>query len=91
MKSIRIIKRAQASDGDKATVEDKKLVEHASRSVAETVKSWIAETEQRKRAQRHSLATLGLVVLMAVTAGFGQATACWSHDRVEQDKLRSGR
>ena len=72
MRSIRIIKRADLRDD--ASVDDKKPAEPVTRSVADTVKSWIAETEQRKRAQRHSLAALGLVILIAFTVSMGQTT-----------------
>lgn len=57
-----------------AADESKKPVETIPRSVADTVKSWIAEAEQRKRSQRHSLAALGLLVLIALTVGMGQST-----------------
>lgn len=75
MRAIRIIKRAQIRDAAEAAAdESKKLVESRPRGVADTVKSWIAETEQRKRTQRHSLAALGLLVLIACTVGMGQTT-----------------
>ncbi|HKS08636.1 MAG TPA: hypothetical protein VJS13_03755 [Pyrinomonadaceae bacterium] len=75
MKTIRIIKRAQMRDATElAADESKKPVEPTPRSLADTVKSWIAETEQRKRTQRHSLAALGFLVLIAFTVGMGQTT-----------------
>lgn len=75
MKTIRIIKRAQIREAtETAADESKKPVEPTTRSLADTVKSWIAETEQRKRTQRHSFAALGLLVLIAFTAGMGQST-----------------
>lgn len=75
MRTIRIIKRAQVRDAAEANAdESKKPVEPTARSLADTVKSWIAETEQRKRTQRHSLAALGLLVLIAFTVGMGQST-----------------
>lgn len=57
-----------------AADESKKPVEPTVRSLADTVKSWIAETEQRKRTQRHSLAALGFLMLIAFTVGMGQST-----------------
>ena len=75
MKTIRIIKRAQMRDVVEAAAdESKKPVEPTTRSLADTVKSWIAETEQRKRTQRHSLAALGFLVLICFTVGMGQST-----------------
>lgn len=73
MRAIRIIKRAQTKDVTDTAVE-KKPVENSTRNLANTVKGWIAETEQRKRSQRHSLAALGLFVLVAFTVGMGQTT-----------------
>lgn len=73
MRSIRIIKRGQIKDAIEITSENKKPVESNTR-LANTVKSWIAEVEQRKRTQRHSLAALGLLVLIAFTVGMGQST-----------------
>lgn len=56
------------------TAIEKRPVETSARNLANTVKSWIAEAEQRKRSKRHSLAALGLLVLMAFTVGMGQTT-----------------
>lgn len=72
MKTIRIIKRAPLRDANDAITENKKTVEPSARSVANTVKSWIAESEQRRRAQRHSLSVLGLVVVIAFAVAKGQ-------------------
>lgn len=74
MRSIRIIKRVQLQEASEANVETKKPAEPSTRSLADTVKSWIVEAEQRKRTQRHSLAALGLLVLIACTVGMGQST-----------------
>ena len=73
MRAIRIIKRAQSKDATN-TVTENKPVEASARNLANTVKSWIAEAEQRKRSQRHSLAALGLLVLIAFTVSLGQST-----------------
>lgn len=72
MRSIRIIKRVQLQEANEPAVETKKPAEPSTRSLADTVKSWIAEAEQRKRTQRHSLAALGLLVLVACTVAMGQ-------------------
>jgi len=63
-------------DANEITADDdsKKPVEPSTRNIADTVKSWIAESEQRKRTQRHSLAALGFLVLIAFTVGMGQST-----------------
>lgn len=75
MRSIRIIKRVQLEEANEPTVEIKKPVEPTPRNIADTVKSWIVEAEQRKRTQRHSLAALGFVVLIACTVAMGQQPA----------------
>jgi hypothetical protein len=76
MRAIRIIKRAQIKDLSDTAVEKKpdEVDGPSARNLANTVKSWIAEAEQRKRSQRHSLAALGLLVLIAFTVGLGQTT-----------------
>jgi len=75
MKAIRIIKREQVRIAAEAAAdESKKAVEPITRSVADTVKSWILEAEQRKRSQRHSLAALGFLVLIAFTVGMAQSS-----------------
>ena len=73
MRSIRIIKRTQIKNAPD-TAGEKKTVEVSARNLANTVKGWIAEAEQRKRGQRHSLAAPGLFVLIAFTIGMGQST-----------------
>jgi hypothetical protein len=74
MRQIRVIKRVQLQEANQPAVENKKSVEPTTRSLADTVKSWIAESEQRKRTQRHSLAALGLLVLITFTVGMAQST-----------------
>lgn len=74
MRSIRIIKRARLQDEEETIVDHKQPVEPTTRNLTETVKGWIAEVEQRKRMQRHSLAALGFVVLIVFTAAMGQST-----------------
>jgi hypothetical protein len=59
--SIKIIKRKQDEDSNELKIsESEKSVEQSRREMASTVKSWIAELQQRKRAQGHliSLRTL---------------------------------
>lgn len=57
--SIRIIKRQRNDDSnDVKTSEGEKSVERSTREIVSTVKSWIAETQQRKRAQSQSFSHL---------------------------------
>lgn len=55
--SIRIIKRNDDSS-DLKTPEGEKSIERTTRDIVRTVKSWIAETQQRKRAQSQSFSHL---------------------------------
>ena len=56
MKSpVKIIKRKRDDDStDLKTSEGEKSVERSTLDMASTVKSWIAELQERKRAQSHS-------------------------------------
>lgn len=57
--SIRIIKRQGNDDSsDLKTPEGEKSIEQTTREIVSTVKSWIAETQQRKRAQSQSFSNL---------------------------------
>ena len=57
--SIRIIKRKSDEDAnDLKTSEGEKSVERSTRDMANTVKSWIAELQERKRAQNQSFSHL---------------------------------
>lgn len=57
--SIRIIKRQGNDDSsDLKTPEGEKSIEQTTREIVSTVKSWIAETQQRKRAQSQSFSHL---------------------------------
>jgi hypothetical protein len=57
---IRIIKRNAAGDAtDLQTATAEKSVEQTTREMVSTVKSWIAEVQQRKRTERHSLLECG--------------------------------
>jgi len=57
--SIKIIKRKQGEDSnDMETCEAEKSVEQTTREMVSTVKSWITELQDRKRAERLSLSQL---------------------------------
>lgn len=57
--SIKIIKRKQNEDAiDLKTAEGEKSVEQSTREMVSTVKGWIAELQQRKRAQSQSFSHL---------------------------------
>ena len=59
--SIKIIKRQCNDDSsDLKTPEGEKSIERTTRDIVSTVKSWIAETQQRKRAQSQSFSHLTL-------------------------------
>ena len=73
MRAIKIIKQKQQPNT--AVAEDKKTVEPSSRNIANTVKSWIAESQERRRNQRRSLAALGVVILITFAVAMGQSTA----------------
>jgi len=60
MKAIKIIKPKQS--GNEAATETQKTVEPSTRKIANTVKSWIEESQQRRRNQPRSLAPLSIVV-----------------------------
>jgi hypothetical protein len=57
---IRIIKRnAESAANELQTATAEKSVEQTTREMVSTVKSWIAEVQQRKRTERHSLLECG--------------------------------
>ena len=57
--SIRIIKRQRNDDSsDLKTPQGEKSIERSTRDMANTVKSWIAELQERKRAQNQSFSNL---------------------------------
>ncbi len=57
--SIRVIKRKQGEEAiNLKTPAAEKSVEQNTREMVSTVKSWIAELQQRKRAQTHSFSPL---------------------------------
>ena len=60
--SIKIVKRKRDEDSnDLKTSEGEKSVERSTREMVSTVKSWIAELQQRKRAQGHSFSDLSVI------------------------------
>jgi len=73
MKSIRIIKQKQ--NANEAATEDKKPVEPSTRKIANTVKSWIEESQERRRNLPRSLTALGVLILVVCTVAMGQSPA----------------
>ncbi|HUS12499.1 MAG TPA: hypothetical protein VMZ30_18670 [Pyrinomonadaceae bacterium] len=66
--SIKIIKRKQNEDAiDLKTAEGEKSVEQSTREMVSTVKSWIAELQQRKRAQVHGFSHLPVITSAPVS------------------------
>ena len=63
--SIKIIKRKDADSIDLKTPEVKKAgeesIEQSTREMVSTVKSWIAELQQRKRGQVHGFSHLPVI------------------------------
>lgn len=72
MKSIRIIKQKQIEHVTETAVE-KTSVQSSTRKIANTVKSWIAESEQRRRDLPRSLSALGLLILITFAVGMAQS------------------
>jgi len=59
MKSIKIVKRKRdENSNDVKTSDREKSVEQTKREMVGTVKSWIAELQRRKHAQRYSFSQL---------------------------------
>jgi len=71
MRAIRIIKQKQ--NANEATTEGKKPVEPSTRKIANTVKSWIEESQQHRRNLPRSLSALGVLILIACTVAMGQS------------------
>jgi len=71
MRAIRIIKQKQ--NANETTSETKKPVEPSRRTIANTVKSWIEESQQHRRKLPRSLAALGVLILVASTVVMGQS------------------
>ena len=75
MKPIRIIKRKRSEDANETTTEIPKPAEPSAQKIVHTVKSWIAESQQRKRSQPRSLAALSIVILIACAVVMAQSPA----------------
>ena len=73
MKTIRIVKQKPDANASEATVESKKSVEPSARQIVNTVKGWIAESQQRKRLERRSLSAITLLILLTFTAALAQS------------------
>jgi len=73
MKPIRIVKR-NANRNENST-ETQKPDEPSTSKIVNTVKSWIAESQERKRSQRRSLTALGVVILIAFAVAMAQSPA----------------
>ncbi len=57
--SIKIIKPKHVEDSNNSrTAEAEKSVEQSTREMVSTIKGWIAELQDRKRTERHSLSQL---------------------------------
>lgn len=75
MKPIRIVKRKWSADRTESTTENQKPDEPSTSKIVNTVKSWIAESQERKRSQRRSLTALGVVMLIAFAVAMAQSPA----------------
>ena len=73
MKAIKIIKQKQSEEASETTTESKKPLEPSTRKIVNTVKNWIAESQQRKRTQRRSLTALRLLILIASAVAMAQS------------------
>ena len=71
MRAIRVIKQKQ--NANEATTESKKTVEPSTRKIANTVKSWIEESQQHRRNLPRSLAAFSVLILIASTVALGQS------------------
>ena len=63
MKTIRIVKQKRSPDASQATSESQKVVEPSTSKIVNTVKGWIAESQERKRSQPRSLTPIGVLVV----------------------------
>ena len=73
MRAIRIIKQKQ--NANEAATEQKKPVAPSTQKIARTIKSWIEESEQRRRNLPRSLTALGVVILIAFAVATAQSPA----------------
>lgn len=72
MRAIRIIK--QKRNANEATTESKKPDEASTQKIANTVKSWIEESQQHRRNLPRSLPALGVLILIACSVAMGQSS-----------------
>ena len=73
--SIRVIKHKDGRSVNPETPENQKAAEPNDRKIASTVKSWIAELQQRKRSHSHSFTVLTVLILMMFAVALGQTPA----------------
>jgi hypothetical protein len=88
MKPIKIIKRKQSEDDNQTPTESQKSDEPSTSKIVNTIKGWIAESQQRKRNHRPSLTTLGFLILLAFAVAMAQSPASTS-DRPLTDAERA--
>jgi hypothetical protein len=75
MRSIRIIKQKRAEDVSETPIETKRPADPSTREIVNTIKSWISESQQRKRGQRRSLSALIVLILFAFAVALAQSAA----------------
>ena len=73
MKPIRIVKRKRSVK--ETTSASAKPDQPNTSKIVNTVKSWIAEAQERKRSQRRSLTALGVLILIAFAVAMAQSPA----------------
>ncbi|HEY2961196.1 MAG TPA: hypothetical protein VGJ37_02200 [Pyrinomonadaceae bacterium] len=66
MKSIKVIKQKRAEGAVTTTTESNKPVAPGTARIVSTIKSWIAESRERKQGQRRSLPILTLVIMVTL-------------------------
>ena len=71
--SIKVIKQKRDHGNSEAATDNKQPADITSRKTANTIKSWIAELQERKRSQRHSLPLLTILILIAFAVTLAQA------------------
>src|SRR5215467_7810983 len=75
MKSIRIIKQKQSEDASETRTGGKKPDEPNTRKIVNTVKTWIEESQQRRRNLPRSLSALGVLMLIGFAIAIAQSPA----------------
>jgi len=88
MKSIKIIKQKQIEITDQTNAETKKPVEPSTRKIVNTVKSWIAESQERRRNGSRSLTALGLLIVIAFAVAMAQSPSP-ANDKVMSPEERA--